>query len=344
MNQLIDILRNAQENKAQEVLFAPGTVPLFRRGAELVDMRKQTLSQNELKAYLSELLSESEKNELFEKKSINGFKAIENINFEFSFHLDLEGVRGAISLQSQKISYAEIWNFNKQVVDSFSKRSGLILVAGQRKSGKSILIQQLLDEKVFQRPIAHFVDQGQTELLPEATSALFSAESLKSVFDVPDMYDVVVIDSKHPNHTDVALSLAEEGRLVIKTLPVGGLEQGIYRFIEGSNSAETITRRRLAAQLHMALGLYFLTGVEKNYVGAAEIIFSSSDVREYIRTSTSTLDFADLIRAQAERTGAQGLNQSLLSLLLKRKIDWRTAFEFSPDPEELDQLLKKIGI
>jgi twitching motility protein PilT len=44
------------------------------------------------------------------------------------------------------------------------------------------------------------------------------------------------------------------------------------------------------------------------------------------------------------RTGMVTMNQSLMSLLLKRKIDMKIGFEASPDPEELDQMLRKAGV
>ena len=38
------------------------------------------------------------------------------------------------------------------------------------------------------------------------------------------------------------------------------------------------------------------------------------------------------------------MNNSLMSLILKRKVDLKEAFMFSPDPEELDKALNKAGI
>jgi hypothetical protein len=38
------------------------------------------------------------------------------------------------------------------------------------------------------------------------------------------------------------------------------------------------------------------------------------------------------------------MNQSILSAILKRKIEVRSGFEYSPDPEELDKMLKAAGV
>jgi twitching motility protein PilT len=45
-----------------------------------------------------------------------------------------------------------------------------------------------------------------------------------------------------------------------------------------------------------------------------------------------------------DKTGMVTLNQSLLKLVLKRKIDVRQAFYNSADPEELDKMLKAAGV
>ncbi|MNT62914.1 hypothetical protein D3C72_2006780 [compost metagenome] len=45
-----------------------------------------------------------------------------------------------------------------------------------------------------------------------------------------------------------------------------------------------------------------------------------------------------------EQSGQISLNQSLLQHLIRRRIDLKTAFETSFDPEALDQHLKKVGI
>jgi twitching motility protein PilT len=51
-----------------------------------------------------------------------------------------------------------------------------------------------------------------------------------------------------------------------------------------------------------------------------------------------------MMQVGQNKTGMVTLNQSLLNLILKRKIDIKNAFEESADVEELDSMLKKAGI
>jgi twitching motility protein PilT len=50
------------------------------------------------------------------------------------------------------------------------------------------------------------------------------------------------------------------------------------------------------------------------------------------------------MKSNADKTGMRTLNQALFQLLLKRKVELKVAFENSSDPQELDQLLRKVGI
>ena len=51
-----------------------------------------------------------------------------------------------------------------------------------------------------------------------------------------------------------------------------------------------------------------------------------------------------MMQVGQERTGMVTMNQSLMGLLIKRKIDVKTAFASSPDPDQLDGMLKRAGI
>lgn len=52
----------------------------------------------------------------------------------------------------------------------------------------------------------------------------------------------------------------------------------------------------------------------------------------------------NLLTQAPENSGILTLNQSLLQHLIRRRVDLKTAFEVSRDPDNLDQLLKKVGI
>jgi twitching motility protein PilT len=51
-----------------------------------------------------------------------------------------------------------------------------------------------------------------------------------------------------------------------------------------------------------------------------------------------------MMQVGQDKTGMMTMNQSLMKLVLKRRVDMQTAFANSSEPDELDKLLKQAGI
>jgi len=84
-----------------------------------------------------------------------------------------------------------------------------------------------------------------------------------------------------------------------------------------------------------------LRSTEQGQAYSLEILTLNEEKSNLIRTDK----LHDLFYLSQNKTDLdQTLNQSLFQLLLKRKIDFRTAFEFTNNPDELDSMLKKIGV
>jgi twitching motility protein PilT len=155
--------------------------------------------------------------------------------------------------------------------------------------------------------------------------------------------DIVVIDSSQTRFCEMALQLAEEGRSVLLTLPFWSIQMGLQRLADLCEGSELSRARRLSSTLQMALGLRLMSGIETAFQGAFELLLADTEMQK----AMATMNFQEisfLMKSSAERTGMRSLNQSLFQLLMKRKIELKTAFEASPEPEELDSLLKKVGI
>ena len=78
-------------------------------------------------------------------------------------------------------------------------------------------------------------------------------------------------------------------------------------------------------------------------VPAVEILMLNPSVRNLIRENKLHQVYG-MMQVGQNKSGMMTLNQSLLNLILKRKVEVKNAFEESPDVEELDTLLKKAGI
>lgn len=341
MTPIQNCLKLATERKAQEILLHSHQPVRFRIGKDLVDLSSPQMSPQEVRQLLSQILSEEERKALYEQFKIQGVKTIGNVSFKFDFQIDFEGVNGSLTLQN---SVAQLWNFPAIVSESVVKAQGLNLVVGPRRSGKTAAIHDILSNVQNRKKVIAVYADSEAQGLPAQGNVLsqFSSSQLKQN-GVFKSADVVIIDSAHLDLCEQAVRLAEEGRSVVLTLPFWNISMGLQRMVDLMEGSLDSRVRRLASTLQMGLGVRVLPGIESPLQGAFELLLVDTDTQESLRE----MDFAKVsehMRNSAEKTGMRSLNQTLFQLLMKRKIELKAAFEASPSPEELDSLLKKVGI
>jgi twitching motility protein PilT len=335
-------LRVAQERKAQEVLIQAQRPVQFRIGKDLVPLANSAAqSSQETRQLLSQILSDEEKKILFENLKISGVKTIGDVSFKFDFQIDFEGINGSLVLQSDA---SKAWNFPPMVLESICRQQGLSLIVGPRRSGKSAALVNLLNAAQGRKKVIAIYTDDEAQSLQSAQNVLFQfpIEQLRANGPMKSA-DLIVIDSQHAAYCETALALAEEGRSVVLTLPFWDLRMGLERMLDLLPGSEASRARRLASTLQMVLGLKLVAGIETTLQGVFEVLFVENEIQKALRQQ-DLAQIPIIIKTQAEKTGMRSVNHSLFQLLMKRKIELKTAFEASPEPEELDALLKKVGI
>jgi len=86
-----------------------------------------------------------------------------------------------------------------------------------------------------------------------------------------------------------------------------------------------------------------LPSLDGNRVLACEVLIPNPAIRNLIREDKLHQVYSQMQMGQSQ-TAMMTMNQSLMSLLVRRQISMKVAFEASPDPEELDGMLKKAGL
>ena len=157
--------------------------------------------------------------------------------------------------------------------------------------------------------------------------------------------DVCLIGEMRDLETiEFALSLAETGHLVFATLHTSSAPQTINRVV-GSFPVEQ--RNRISSQLSLVLqgvlSQRLIRGTNEGMVVACEYLRMSPGIRSLIRENKTHQLYGQMQVGQG-KSGMMTLNQSLVQLVLEKKIDIRYAFQASSEPDELDTLLKKAGI
>ncbi|NCC52176.1 MAG: PilT/PilU family type 4a pilus ATPase [Spartobacteria bacterium] len=223
--------------------------------------------------------------------------------------------------------------------------SGLVLVTGSTSSGKSTTIASLVNEINKTRPCHIHTIEDPIEYRHKSIQAFVTqrevgrdtasfAEALRrSMRQDPDV--IVVGEMRDLETMTAALTLAETGHLTFATLHTSDAVQTVSRIISSYPSGrQAQVRVQLASTLQAAMSQKLVPwpgGGGRSL--AAEILVATPNVRAMIREE-KTHQLRTAMQTGGEH-GMQTLNQSLLSLLLKRKIDRAMALEYSEDKTNL---------
>lgn len=208
--------------------------------------------------------------------------------------------------------------------ESMARTQGLILLAGLRQSGVEDTARLLL-KKAQGRSLKVLSDPGAT---------------------APDSADIIWLEGDFDaERLNRALTWSEEGRLILLTQKSPSAVSALRRLLSldfGAGRKHLLWR--LCDQILLMAGQMKIAGLTAGeHLEAFEILLMTPALREALQEENFSL-VEDYLKAGDETSGTVSFNQSLLQLLLRRKIDIKTAFEVSRDPVNLDQILKKVGI
>lgn len=339
-------LEKAAEKQAHEILFHPSEPVRYRIGKELQSFQSSQLSPAETRQIVTGLLTDDEKKQLFENLAVEGVRTLGSVNFRFNFQIDFDGISG--SLELQKAMTAAVWGFPQVLPEVLTKVEGLHLINGPRRSGKSTAVSEILQSLASQtgrrkKVIAVYTDnEAQNYHCKDNVVSVFPVNQLAR-YGVLRAADLVILDTDRLDFCEMALRLAESGRSVMMTTSFWHLGMGIERFIDLCDGDRETKLRRFSRVFQSGLGLRLMPGIETVLQGAFEMLLGTQEIKETLRLGQMEA-LPEKMKENADKTGMRTLNQALFQLLLKRKIELKTAFENSSEPQELDNLLRKVGI
>lgn len=227
------------------------------------------------------------------------------------------------------------------VSDAILRSWGLILISGFRKSGRTTTTQSLLNKLNRDRVARVGVRALENEYTLSSQRSHFVSVGNDST-GVAKNHDVIVIDPMV--NLIEAIELAESGLLVVGVTyglsTANVIERGLQHL---STDLRARTLNRLSQVLHLSMNQRLVRGLEGVSLPAFEIVLGVPQIKTAIANDhLSNLD--QIVLQYGEKGGMRTLNQSLLQLLMRRKIELKQAFEMTTDPDGLDQLLQKVGI
>jgi twitching motility protein PilT len=273
------------------------------------------------------------------------------------FHVNIFRQRGSIRLAARHIS-GHIPPFASlhlpPIVEKIAEcSSGLVLVTGPAKCGKSTTIASMINYINHHRACHIITIEDPIEFLHVDDKAIVSQrevgvdvpsydDALKSLMSQdPDV--ILIGEMRDQNTIAAAMRAAEMGHLVFGTLHAASASQAIQRILDLYTPDERVlVRQTFALTMQAIISQVLLPGTkaEARRIPAVEILINNSSARKLILEERES--GLPNVMASCSAEGMVDFTESLRKLVMEEWIDLRVGRQYAPNPEELDMALKGI--
>ncbi|SNR61632.1 type IV pilus twitching motility protein PilT [Desulfurobacterium atlanticum] len=356
MASIVEYLKELVDRGGSDLHISPGSPPRIRVSGDLTPIEgAEVLTPSDTKRLIYNVLTDMQKKRLEEDLELDFSFGIENLaRFRGNAFYQRTTLAGVFRL----IPY-EIPPFEKlglpEVVKSFaSLDQGLVLVTGPTGSGKSTTLAALINIINETYPYHIITIEDPVEFVYEHKKSLVNqrelgsdtksfANALRSALrEDPDV--ILVGEMRDMETIAAALTAAETGHLVFGTLHTNSAIETINRIVDVFPAdKQSQIRTQLSFSLQGIVAQKLLKRKDgKGRVAAAEVFIPTPAIRNLIRENKLHQIYSLMQTGQAE-TGMVTMNQSLARLYLAGVIDIETAKSVSPEPKELETLIKTYG-
>jgi len=323
------ILNLAQTTKLSDIHIHAGAPIAYREHGDIVQM-DQVISQEDLRGFLQDELSDAEFMQFIESKD-HDF-AIEKNGFRFRVNAFQESDKIALVLRriESKIPDFDALNLPAYARTVPSLGTGLVLVTGPTGSGKSTTLASILDV-INASQKGHIITiEDPIEFRHSSKSSVVSQREVgrdtksflsalrASLREDPDV--ILVGELRDLETIQLALTAAETGHLVFGTLHTNSAPSTITRIIDVfPPSQQEQIRSQLASTLRCVLTQNLLKRVDQpGRVAAFELMICNTAIRNLIREN-KIFQIPNIMQT-ARAEGMITMENSLKTLALENKI------------------------
>lgn len=352
---LQQLLKTVVQQEASDLHLVAGSPPILRVKGKIVRVKADVLTAEQCQKLCYSILTDFQKSQFEESHELDFSFGVKKMA---RFRANLFFQRGNVSGVFRRIPL-DIPNFDdlglpKSVAQFTEFPNGLVLITGPTGSGKTTTIAALVD-KINKERSGHIITlEDPIEYLFEHKKCIINqrevgsdtdsfARALKSILRQDPNY-VMMGELRDLETIEAALKVAETGHLVFATLHTNSAIQSLNRIVSVFPAQQQDRIRVLLSfVLKGIISQRLVPTVTGELMPVAEVMFINTGIAALIRDNKIHQIYSMMQMGQ-DKSGMTTLNQNLVKHVLRRKIDFRMAFSVSPDPEELDGLLKKAGI
>ncbi|MFQ3573994.1 MAG: PilT/PilU family type 4a pilus ATPase [Thermodesulfovibrionales bacterium] len=351
---LVDLLTDMIQKGGSDLHITTGARPRIRKGRNLIDLEDYPpLTPEDTKRFCYSILSESQIERFERELQIDISFGIKGLS---RFRANIFVQRGAITGVFRAIPFSiktlEALRLPSIISTLALKPHGLVIISGQRSTGKSTTIASMIDMINNTRQCHIITIEDPLEFLHSHKKALVNQREVNT--DASDIItsiksalrqdpDVLMIDElENAEVIELAITAAERGHLVITSMTSSSVIMTIKRIIEQfpPHQQEQI-RFRLSYVLEGIVCQQLVRRQDNTGIlPACEILIATPAVKNLLKED-NTKQIYSLMQSM---TDMQTMNQSLADLFEKKYIDKETAIGATYAVEELNLLLTKGGV
>lgn len=350
---MIQLLKEVVDKKASDLHIVPGSPPRIRVLGDLIPLVEYgTLSPADAKKLIYSVLTDAQKKKLEEEWELDFSFGIRGIaRFRGNAYFQRQSLAGAFRLIPYSIPEFEKLGLPEIIKTFAHKTKGLVLVTGPTGSGKSTTLASLINivNKTYSYHIITIEDP--IEFVYEHNKSIVTqrelgsdtksfARALKSALrEDPDV--ILVGEMRDPETIEAALTAAETGHLVFSTLHTNSAVETINRIVDVFPAdKQSQIRTQLSFVLVGTVAQKLLKRRDgAGRVAAVEVFIPTPAIRNLIRENKLHQIYSLMQTGQAS-TGMITFNQHLAQLYLDGLVDLEEAKRVSPDPKELETLIR----
>lgn len=345
----VNYFSEARKRKSQELLLVLGSEAKCRVQQSWTSLSSSPVLLSEWNQVLKSLLKSDQLQRLEREGALQGCVQMpDGMRTSYSVFQSQDCFKAHFCFEPMNVFETEL-SLPAVFLESVQRRQGLILLAGPVHPFKTNTLAQTLfrlnkDQAfhgaVFSRQAFPGIPEEKATFVYQSTALAEASENgFFSGADVVVLHETITASSLAH-----AMDLCDEGKMVIMTIASHSLMGAFHKCLELlSQTPNAHSLWRFADHLKLAMSQHPVTSLADETVLGFEMMLNTPQVKAALGQGHLTA-VEHLLQAHQENSGVLSLNQSLLQLLIRRRIDMKQAFLVTQDPDSLDQLLKKVGI
>ena len=356
MIQVDKLLQFVVSKNASDLHLHVGRPPVVRLHGRLRTLETETLTPDDTAGMMRSIAPDRYQQELEESGSSDfGFSFQDQARFRVAIFKQKGHVGLVLRLIPSRLMTLEEIGLPATVQSLLSRTRGLFLVTGPTGSGKTTTLASMVNY-INSTRTAHIITiEDPIEFLLKDKKSMIAQREVG--FDTNGFLkalraamrqdpDVILVGEMRDTETiKTALMAAETGHLVLATLHTTDVMETINRllsFFESSMASQI--RLQFAAAVRAIICLRLLQRLDgSGRIPAAEVMVSTSRIRELIKDPDRTHEIADAIAGGYATYGMQTFDMSLMKLVLEKQISYQEAIEASTTPSDFALKFKGVS-